>query len=260
MKNNKHLLNRTDLSNFIVHLTKDTLDDKKTAKENLINILNSMKIEARNFHCLFNKFLSQESKNIQEKFYVSCFTETPISKLKDFFEIENRRKNFKPYGVIFLKDIPNSYALNIPDYKVEHPNPVLYVTQLNKTLINALKTQYNHWLEQYKNHGQDSKFYLLGALVNFVGEKNDFSWEREWRVVGNYEFIPPDIVAVIAPEEEHDVIRREINNFSAEALTLIDANWTIEEMLVKVGSFAWNNWYKYHETLEELSQLKKDLN
>lgn len=256
MNEKAHLLNRTDLSNFIVHLTRDTKETNKTAKANLIEILNSMKIEARNYHCLFNKLLDKENEEIKKKFYVCCFTETPINKLKDFLNIANRKKDFKPYGIIFFKDTENFAQLGgYNTHLKEHPNPVLYVTNLNKTLINMLTNQYNDWLEKYKNSKIDSKFYLLGSIINYVGEKHDFSWEREWRVVGNYEFIPPDIVTIIAPEEEHEDIRDKMLHFS-NYLTLIDLNWSFEKILVKSCSFGWNNRYKYEQVLEELNEVK----
>lgn len=255
MTNKKHLLNRTDLSDCIVHLTRDTTESNTTAKENLVTILNLMKIEARNHHCLFKNELLKEDKEIQDKFNVVCFTETPILKLKELFEIENRQKHLEPYGIVFFKDTQNHGGTSIPTNMIEHPNPVLYLNKLNTTMISVLMTQYRNWINQYKEIKIDSNFYLLGSLINYVGDKHDFTWEREWRVVGDYTFILPDIVAIIAPEEEHSYIRKNIDHFS-ESLTIIDANWTIEDVIIKVGAFAWKNRYQHEKTLSELDDLK----
>lgn len=253
MKKHSSLTNRTDISDFIIHFTKDI--GTSTAKENLSNILNEMKVEARAYHCLFQKSLDKQSKEIKDKFNVSCFTETPIHKLEDMFLLQNKQKHFKPYGIIFSKDSLKDYEESGMNNLANYPNPVFYASGDNKNLIKSLYEQFNKWLDD-SIKGVENNFHIFGALVNIVNEKHNWIWEREWRVVGNYEFIIPDIIAVIAPENEHDEIRDSIDYDFADAITFIDINWSQEKQLSKICAFAWNNWYKYNQTLKQLEKLK----
>lgn len=252
MLKNNQLKDRTDISDFIIHFTRD--NNGISALDNLINILNEMKIKAYGHHCLFNKSLNKQSDDIRQKFNVACFTETPLQNLKSTFSMQNKQKHFKPYGIVFEKDLLNDYYSVDIINKLNHPNPVFYLSCDNKKLTQYFYEQYKQWLEDFNNH-KTNDFHLFGALVNLVNEEHNFIWEREWRTVGDYKFITPDIVVVIVPEKEHEVIREKVNNFS-ESITLIDIDWSFETLLRKISSFAWNNRYKYEQALSELEQLK----
>lgn len=242
-----NLSERTDISKFLVHLTRDS--NEYSAKENLINILNSQKIEARNYHCLFKKLLDKENSDVQKKFCVTCYTETPLDKLKYLTQkIENRDKEFKPYGIIFLKCGLKDYEECGMKYLANYQNPVFYAIGENRPLIRTLFKEFEQYVDDYKN-GKTNDFNLIGALINIVNDKHNFQWEREWRTVGDYEFIIPDIVAVIAPSAEHNEIRDNIKYYFADAITFIDVNWNMEQILLNIGSQSWNNWHKYYNSI-----------
>lgn len=252
MLKNSSLTDRTDISDFIIHFTRDSTEN--FALDNLISILNDMKINANEHHCLFNNPLKEQSQEIRENFNVACFTETPLHKLKNIFNIQNKQKHFKPYGVIFFKDLLNEYWVHENEKLGNHPNPVFYVSGDNKTLVKYFFEQYEQWLEDLKNN-KANNFHLFGSLINLVNEKHNFIWEREWRTVGDYKFITPDVVAVIAPENEHNLIREKVYSFS-NSMTIIDIEWSFETLLSKISSFAWNNQYKYEQVSKELEKLK----
>lgn len=254
MKKQDSLSNRTDISDFIIHLTRD--NEGKTAEENLTNILNEMKVEARAHHCLFNGSLNKQSDVIRKKYHVACFTETPIHKLQDIFNIKNKQKDFKPYGIIFSKDSLKDYEECGMEDLANHPNPVFYASGDNKALVKSLYQQYDKWLDD-QNNSIENNFHVFGSLVNLVNDKHNFIWEREWRTVGDYKFIIPDIIAVIAPESQHDNIRNNVYYEFSEAITFIDISWSLEKQLSKISTFAWNNWYKYNSTLRKLNELKE---
>src|SRR5258706_13210636 len=91
---------RTDLSSFLVHLTRD---DQHSAKQNLIKILKSKTINALNHHCLFQKSLNTRPKNAA-KFRVVCFTEAPLAELNYLTQqMYKRSKQLSPYGLVFRK-------------------------------------------------------------------------------------------------------------------------------------------------------------
>ncbi|MDL2324541.1 hypothetical protein LJC61_05255 [Ruminococcaceae bacterium OttesenSCG-928-A16] len=241
LKGKINLSERTDLSNFLVHLTRDS--PESSAKESLISILNAQKIEARNHHCLFKKSLEKEPLDFQKKFYVTCYTETPLDKIKHLTKkIENRNKKFQPYGLVFIK----SNQKKSEKGSENAPNPVFYAMGNNGFLIRALFSEFDQYLEDFEN-GNPNNFNLIGSLVNIVNENHNFQWEREWRTVGDYEFLIPELAAVIAPSSEHSDIRSKVNYYFADAITFIDIDWNMEQILLHIGAQSWNNWHEYYQ-------------
>ncbi|HCJ4447964.1 TPA: hypothetical protein NR419_002751 [Listeria innocua] len=129
------LTDRTDISKFLTHLTKNTKNS--TAKENLISILNDKKINASSYCCMFNKGISQLTKEYQQYFSVTYFTETPLDRLKVIVKtLEHNNRRFEPYGLIFMKDTEClESGLGI--------NPVIYVKEKNKILTKSFWDQFN---------------------------------------------------------------------------------------------------------------------
>ena len=72
---------------------------------------------------------------------------------------------------------------------------------------------------------------LSGLLpyLNAMHERYDFAWEREWRVVGDLEFEPKDIVSVILPEDDQDEQRR----FLKRGVPVISPGWTAEQIVAE---------------------------
>ncbi len=92
------LAHRTDLSTFIVHLTKH--NDVGTASESLASIIESWKIEARSTLGYDTDFLKKSGVK------VVSFTETPLEYLYILTEkIKGRQCEFMPYGIAITKKI-----------------------------------------------------------------------------------------------------------------------------------------------------------
>jgi hypothetical protein len=86
-------------------LTRDY--DGSSAEINLINILRTKTIEARNAHCLVMHKLGKMgfTSLLTKKFSTVCFTETPLTQIKKIAtRIPGRRIQLKPFGLIFWKD------------------------------------------------------------------------------------------------------------------------------------------------------------
>ncbi|WEG73115.1 hypothetical protein [Vagococcus intermedius] len=157
------LADRTDISRFLTHLTRSTIES--AALDNLNSILNGHKINASNYCCIFNKGLAKLSKNQQKEFSITCFTETPLEYLKVVVKtlVHNNRR-FEPYGLIFLKEtqcIENGFGIN----------PVIYVRAQNRNLIKSFCNQFNKWKEK---PDENITFPTVGCLVNHVSVENDF--------------------------------------------------------------------------------------
>lgn len=178
-------LKRADLSTFVFHLTKDGPDDSvdaileerpakatPTARQNLIAILKDVEVKARAYHSLFGSELKKSDKATRDAFRVVCFSEAPLIVLDDLV-VPKRKGNIKikPYGVIFTRQRMVSFGANEAFYLGAD------------SLKNAEWARFNDWL---KSNPRPSPGTL--PIVNLLSEKYDFTWEREWRFIGDFFF------------------------------------------------------------------------
>jgi len=237
--------NREDLSRFLVHLTRDY--GGEPARSNLISILKDKTIFARNAHCLVMHKINKMgfSNLLKSKFNTVCFTETPLTQIRQLAsEIEGRKIQLKPYGLVFWKD----------DLFNKGASPAQYINSKGTSITRFLLDQFDSIFMGIKtltilkraeaDHYKNIVHYY--SLINVVGDKNDFLWEREWRHHGDFAFNYRDIVAIIANNPEgfekwsekklgkkrHDYIKK---------IPIINPNWTYEELL---EHFAINIWQK----------------
>lgn len=172
---------REDLSNQLVHLTREY--EGRSAKENLISILQQEIIEARNTDFLFKKGLPKE---IENEFKVMSFTETPLEQLKNLTNITFKRKiNLEPYGVIFSKK-------ELLDLKV---SPVHYLYQEDQRFF------YKKIFNIYLSGKLDSALAIL-PFIKGIHEYEDFHWEREWKMVGDFCFSALEYSVIVPTVQE----------------------------------------------------------
>jgi len=196
---------RTDLSTFLVHLTRDYNGIK--AYKNLDNILTNRKIEARNAYGLF-----QYDTNAKK---VVCFTEAPLDQIKTFIEekIPGRKIELSSYGLVFTQRAVIEKG----------GNPTFYInTCKDTTYKDAIKSI-------SRRLTNDADFLKLKPFFNEFGKKIDFYWEREWRVPGDFTFDYKDVVVGLCPEE---AIERYEGNFNK--VKFIDPCWALEEIIIKL--------------------------
>ena len=105
------LAQRTDLSAFVVHLTRDSVGS--TAKANLISIARERLLRAGEPKgwATWERFaLPAESLESQR---VVCFSETPLQHARALFEeIEGRTIQLKPYGVALPRMVARWMSVN----------------------------------------------------------------------------------------------------------------------------------------------------
>ena len=63
-------------------------------------------------------------------------------------------------------------------------------------------------------------------------EKYDFTWEREWRVLGDLKFSWSDIVCVILPEEGEDDIKEKL---AKVGMAVISPGWNYEQIVTELA-------------------------
>jgi hypothetical protein len=168
--------------------------------------LRSKTIEARKGHSLFSYHYktfngkcsdpSEFKKLCAENFRTACFTEVPLKEL-------NHLTKKRPYGNVKLSNygivFRRSFVLR------KGGGPAIYTNGLRAdSLSETLKEKFSselsgiarkckkHWGDEIRNL---AKFW---GLFNTMKYTYDFTWEREWRYIGNFEFELEDVVAIVA--------------------------------------------------------------
>jgi hypothetical protein len=153
---------RPDLSPYLVHLTKSTSSPKRSALNNLINMLKCGEI-----------FGSGKSGFIKGPNEATCFTDIPLSSLKFLLNVKNtnpENPRYQPYGILVSKKFA---------YR-KGARPVIYLSDAELALLSI--NQQEIW-----------------RVVRFEGvDDADVNWthEREWRRKGNFP-LPTNPYAVL---------------------------------------------------------------
>jgi len=101
---------------------------------------------------------------------------------------------------------------------------------------------------QFKSHfGEDADAIIrYYALVNIINGQVDFSWEREWRVKGDFSFTFDCLVAIIAPNPKGfrkiadksfgSKLRNEISR-----IPVICPEWNYEQLVEEMTFRIWES-------------------
>jgi hypothetical protein len=213
------LPNRADLSQFLIHLTKDgTYDfyDAKVgpppgfervfrpvrARDSLKDMLTSKKIEARSpfgyFRLKINMYRSRFGRVFQNAdanpdwMKAVCFSETPLRELKYFYQAVSKKRNqYRKFGLAFWQE----------KIREKGGNPIFYVDSRRPEYLKALD-------DSLLNNGVS--FIPLMPFIETFGPLvisgasgySDFRWEREWRKQGELNFEFEDVAFGICPANE----------------------------------------------------------
>ncbi len=234
--------NRSDISKFLVHLTRRTRNI--SAEDNLINILGSKTIEARNHHCLFSPKINRMdlTPKLRDAFKTVCFTETPLNQIyKLTAEDFPRRIKLKPHGLVFWRD----------EMLESGANPAIYLNADGTSLREYLLSEFDrHFdgvkaLSKLKRHEDFYKEIIhYYSLVNLMSDRHDFSWEREWRHSGDFKFKFSDVVAIVT-ENPDKFLRKCEKQLPArkvdfiKRIPIICADWSYEDVVEEMAMKIW---------------------
>lgn len=236
---------RDDLSRFLVHLTRDYSD--ATAEDNLLSMLRQKRIEARNAHCLFAPKVSKIgfSNVLKKQFNTVCFTETPLNQLQHLAqEIPGRKIELCPFGLVFWK-------ANLLEAGA---NPAVYINSKAKGLRELLLKQFDEHFKQLRQYrqfklefGNDADAIIrYYALINIISDRVDFSWEREWRVKGDFSFTFNQLVAIIAPDPKN--FRKKADQYFGSKLLgeiaripVVCPEWNYEQLVEEMTFRIWES-------------------
>lgn len=218
------LLNRrSDLSTFVVHLTKD---GEASARENLARILTTRTIEARKpMGWMGTRRERLKDRAHLDAMKVVCFSETPLEHVYSLFQdIPNRQTHLAPYGLAFSKHV----------VREKGANPVWYVnmeagfTWEIAPALDSLREAAKANPAGFEAHPASKILPFIEQTGSWTSTRKDFSWEREWRHRGNFVFRDLDVALVVCPEPEID----EFEEYGPYAA--VDPSWSLERIVERL--------------------------
>ena len=217
---------RTDLSRFVIHLTRDDTDDfdedGASAAENFKTIVEERKIYSFQPHCLYSDKIPEKHEN---KFWVCCFTEIPLSELHLLTRhIKGRRYQLSEYGLVFSREFLISKGAQ----------PAIYINSYHKNVW-LREAADSIWEIAERNDFQNCNIWRILPFLNAMHERYDFTWEREWRICGDLAFAPEDIVCVTLPEDGEEELRRK---FLGRGVPVISPGWSTERIVSEFSNQA----------------------
>jgi Putative abortive phage resistance protein AbiGi, antitoxin len=203
---------RTDISPFLVHLTRDPdpmldLFNSKVRAEDVLKKIIEEKQLLPGSHEISDARFGMETREMAEedkiKYFGSiCFTETPLDEIHCLLDITKRSVNLSPYGLVFLKEKAISKGVQPVFYINNSQGDKDSLVQALCTLIYTSPDEAAHILPLVAIFGK--KLHPKGARREVHGEV-DFTWEREWRYVpsnGPYQFSEDEIFIGLCPEDK----------------------------------------------------------
>lgn len=235
MKIEDLLSKRSDLSTFLVHLTRSHAG--VTAKERLHRIITSQRLDIGDAMGLAVSTLAAGQLNADSQRCV-CFTETPLENVKFMLgAIEGRQCQFEPYGVAITKRQGRENGVN----------PIWYVdiTPGHDWLTGPL----NNLVDEALASGKPFKDCPISKITPFIeqmgtgakpeggGYRKEFWWEREWRSTSSvslgWRFL------VLCPEEEFDGLNEIVKLLDvALKVKFIDPRWSLEQIIASLAGFS----------------------
>ena len=229
---------RTDLSTFVIHWTRDF--DSEPARENLLSILSSRKILARNPMGAAVKELEKERQDADcqmalDTQRVVCFTEAPLEQAWSFVSyIHGRQVQLRPYGLAFTKRTARRLGIN----------PVWYVdmTPGHDWLMNHVESLVKRGIRSGLSTFHDDPIAHIAPFIEGMGtwddRRKEFWWEREWRHRGDLSFRLEQVAVILCPD--HDMVSFEdvaepSRAESARRVPLIDPRWGLEHIIASLA-------------------------
>jgi len=227
---------RTDLSTFLVHLTRN-MDDGYTAKQRLISMIVERKLRpsVTPFGWAPSVMGLTGSEAVParqlESQHVVCFSETPLEHAYSLCApIAGRQVKLEPYGVGLTKMVGRRLGINPVWHLDMTPGRDWTLSKALNELVRSAGTSFatapirhlTPFVEQMGTWGPESQ--------------KEFWWEREWRHVGELNLWPiRDKLLWLCPEDElaevERVIRTEWGASAPDRIFCIDPRWGLEQIV-----------------------------
>ncbi|MDG4760317.1 abortive infection system antitoxin AbiGi family protein [Micromonospora sp. WMMD710] len=232
---------RTDLSTFLIHLTRDRPD--ATARQNLLAMVGSGVIEART---AFGPAAPQEpylAVGATQK--AVCFTETPLEHAWMMLEhIDGRSVRFQPYGLALTKTTARKGGCNPVWYSDITPGRPWPITSVNAMIKDAVRRATTDGKVDPEALSEEPIFKVTPFFEQMgptTYRRKEFWWEREWRHVGDFNLsFPSRIVAIFAPADDHEHLREELRQIHDAwgRRPILDPHWGLERMIAELAQIS----------------------
>lgn len=250
---------RSDLSNFLIHLTKDGSFDeykpfekspgsflfgqseKLNAEKSLLEILTFRPNPTILARSPFGHFKYNIDVGFQRRGGIPldwlqcvCFSETPLRELKSFYSATQDPKNagikhnkYQKYGLAFSTEL----------VRKKGGHPVFYFDSRRKDIVNALNAfLINGSLSLWKSLLPLFEQYGPRLHTKHSGNDIDFRWEREWRCVGDFKFTLDEVAFGLCPEAKI----QEFNMLVKNKFPFIDPDWDQHTLQKKLIASEWS--------------------
>lgn len=237
------LQRRTDLSTFLIHLTRDTPgDDRPSARENLLTMIGDGYIEARSPFGPASMHEPNLTYAATQK--VVCFTETPLEHTWMMLEdIDKRDVHFQPYGLAVTKTTARKAGCNPVWYSDITPGRDWPIAAVNAMVNDAVRRATTGRTVDRDKLSEEPIFKLTPFFEQMGPTKysrKEFWWEREWRRIGDFPLHPRRTVAVLAPAHDHERLRKELTEINERwgARPILDPRWGLERMIAAMAQIS----------------------
>lgn len=244
MKIEEILARRSDLSTFLVHLTRATGGKAeaggRTARENLEKILTDKKLSAQSPFGPAAQSLTKCGLPVDSQKAV-CFTETPLEHTSLLIgEIEGRQCQFEPYGIAITRKQARKRGVNPVWYLDITPGHHWITNSIDGLISQAIKT--GDFDSQYISKIAPFIEQMGSGQSQFTGNyRKEFWWEREWRHVGD--LCLPRKIIILCPEDS----MLEMQNFASGCTDIfddpyynasfVDPRWSLEQIIGHLAGF-----------------------
>jgi hypothetical protein len=231
----KILHRRTDLSTFVVHLTRRR-DEKYSAVDALVDIAKGRRLRAQSPMGWAAKQDDAHDSTKQSQ-RVVCFSETPLEHVSLMCgEIEGRSIEMEPYGLALTKLKARRLGIN-PIWYVDMTAGADHDWRLSKTL-DGLR---DALVEQARADKENFHTYALARVFPFMeqmgtwghGNRKEWWWEREWRHVGDLA-LPHSAMIWLCPEADIEAVNARVGY---ELQPWVDPTWGLEEIIARLAGF-----------------------
>lgn len=227
------LSHRSDLSTFVVHLTRS--GDGKSAEDGLKSIINDGTIKARSpMGSAVNKLSNQNGDANSQK--CVCFTETPLEYLYLMMgEIEGRGCQLEGYGIAMTKKLARKRGVNPVWYIDITPGHNWLMIPVDQVIGEAIRS----------GSFEGSHVAKIAPFIEQMGSgqnqetsqpyRKEFWWEREWRHVGDFQL--PDHLIILCPDQNHNEFEG-LAEKSGRSAKCIDPTWGLEKIIARLAGFS----------------------
>jgi hypothetical protein len=226
------LMRRTDLSAFIVHLTRDS--SKHSAKNNLKRILRTKVLEARSS---FGPAKDVPGKRNRDSQKCVSFSEVPVTHILSLTGvIPKRQVQLSSYGIVFTKMRMRERGANPVWYLDITPNHHEWLTKsVNRMVeVEVKKSGQKFFESDVANICPFIEQMGSGLRKDGYGYRKEFWWEREWRHRGDFNFSYTEVAFGLAPEEDvnefEDFMRRRRARTSRK-VRFLAPNWSLDKAI-----------------------------